>query len=133
MKQRRHRRVSPEIQALIDIRHKAGLTQTDIAKRAKVSVSTVSLFEKGRGGHERVQSALEEAYHLIETLGISRSDRGGALDSSWLRRQTISFLKQNCLGVIEQKQSHLAHFVLSSEDVYQFGRLILLASGKHVD
>jgi transcriptional regulator with XRE-family HTH domain len=61
-----------------------------------------------------------------------RHDRHvGKIDTAWLKRQTESFLRQNCTAIVERDR--LAHFVLSTDAVYEYGRTILLAAGKNVE
>jgi len=64
--------------------------------------------------------------------GVSWRDRyDGKIDAAWLKRQTEIFLRQNCTAIVERDR--LAHFVLSTDAVYEYGRTILLAAGKNVD
>ena len=113
-------------------RKTAGLTQAGIAKLAGLSVLTVCKFEHGRRVSPRTEKALQDAYRtagMCSALGLD--GRPGHVDKEWLRRQTESFLRANSLGIVEKEK--IAHFVLSSERLYEYGRILLLAAGKNVD
>jgi transcriptional regulator with XRE-family HTH domain len=126
-------RAAQERQALIDRRKAAGMSQTNLARLARVSTSSVYNFENGRCLRPLVTQEIIKAYdRIIPTVSLGTEfPRRGSLDSAWLKKQTESFLRGNCLGAVEQKK--IIHFVLSSDRVYDFGRTILLAAGINID
>jgi transcriptional regulator with XRE-family HTH domain len=117
---------------LVRIRQEAGLSQGVMAKRSGVSVITIVRFEHGK--HVRIHTAkvIQSAYALVKKApDLQAFDGSGNLDAAWLRKQTENFLRQNCLGVVEKDK--FAHFILSTDRVYEYGRILLLAAGKNID
>jgi DNA-binding XRE family transcriptional regulator len=118
--------------ALVRRRKAAGLSQGGVARLAQVSTTTICHFEKGIEIRPALEKSVREAFsRIMDASEIINPERKGAMDKEWLRRQTDSFLRSNCLGVVEQDNK--VHFVLSFERAYEFGRALLLAAGKNVD
>jgi transcriptional regulator with XRE-family HTH domain len=117
---------------LVRCRKKAGVSQLTIARRAGVSLPTIVNFERNRDLRPANDRAVRAAYGTIgKCTAIGLDGKPGQIDSSWLRRQTESFLRANCLGVVEKDGK--AHVVLSTERVYEYGRVLLLSVGRNVD
>ena len=113
-------------------RAQAGISRADLAIRAHVSLSTVIRYESGAPTRWASEQAIRRAYEDILAARQLGPDSGrGHLDAGWLRRYTDSFLRQHAVGVVEKQK--LAHFVLSSDRLYEYGRLLLLQLGKNID
>ena len=115
------------------LRSRAGISRAELAARARVSVSTVIRYESGSATRWITEQAIRRAYEDLvaaRQMGLDPG-HGRLLDSEWLRRYTDSFLRQNAAGVVEKQR--LAHFVLSSDRLYEYGRLLLLQLGKNID
>jgi len=130
MKHHRRHKIAPEIQAFIEVRREARISQALMAKRAGVCATTVMKFERGDRIGPMTEKPIRAAYEQISALGDIRG-AGGEIDATWLRRQTESFLKTQSLGFCEKDR--LAYFVISAEKFYEYGRLVLLAAGKNID
>ncbi|MFA5168935.1 MAG: hypothetical protein WC530_10455 [Candidatus Omnitrophota bacterium] len=118
---------------LIKRRREAGISQQSMGRLAGVSAITIINFEKGRPLRPLTKAAIDRAYNHIESYkSIGGRSFRGEVDAAWLKRMTESFLRQNSSGVVETREK-LAHFVVSSDRVYEFGRTILLAVGKNID
>lgn len=126
-------RLTPETRALVEARHKAGFSQEALAARSGISIGPIVKFESGRKTRPHTDAMLRKAYAELSMMKFDKvkGDGGTLLDAAWLRRQTETFLRVNALGVVEKGGQ--AHFVISSETVYRFGKAILLASGKNID
>jgi DNA-binding XRE family transcriptional regulator len=121
-----------DILELVKARQEIGFSQTVMAKRAGVSVNTVVTFEHGRRVSARMAKTLRDTYTRIKIVpDFQAFDGSGNMDAAWLRKQTETFLRNNCLGIVEKEK--LAHFVLSTERLYEYGRILLLAAGKNID
>jgi len=114
------------------LRSRAGISRAELAARARVSVSTVIRYESGSATRWITEQAIRRAYEdLVAARQLGLDPGHVRLDSEWLRRYTDSFLRQNAAGVVEKQR--LAHFVLSSDRLYEYGRLLLLQFGKNLD
>ncbi len=113
-------------------RRAAHISQVGMAKLAGVSSVTIANFEKNRPLRPITRAAVERAYGNIQDCSVlAQGIRNGELDSCWLKKQTESFLRANCLGVVEKEK--MVHYILTPGRVYDFGRLVLLAAGKNID
>ncbi|MFA7334945.1 MAG: helix-turn-helix transcriptional regulator [Kiritimatiellia bacterium] len=116
---------------LISRRRDAGISQKSMGHLAGVSVITIGNFEKGRPLRPLTRQAIEKAYDHIQSYKSIGKAMRGEIDKDWLKKMTDSFLRQNSTGVVEKEK--MVHFVISSGQVYEFGRTILLAAGKNID
>lgn len=126
------RSADSDLRALVRIRQEAGISQSILAKRAGVCAVTLAAFEHGQSVRIHTAKVLRQAYLMLARAPELQSfGEAGILDASWLKRQAESFLRSNSIGVVEKDK--LAHFVLSSERIYEFGRIVLLAAGKNIE
>jgi predicted transcriptional regulator len=117
---------------LVRRRKAAGLSQGGVARLAQVSTTTICHFERGIEIRPALEKSVREAFsRIVDASEMINPERKDAMDKEWLRRQTDSFLRSNCLGVVEQDNK--VHFVFSFDRAYEFGRTLLLAAGKNID
>lgn len=114
-------------------RKAARYSQSAVAGLAGVTYYTVLRFEHGLPMRSKTDALLRRTYAALSQKAAPAPVRNPCdlLNEEWLRRQVDVFLRGNCLGVVERDRR--AHFVVSTESVYELGRKLLLAAGRNID
>lgn len=122
----------------VRLRRESGLSGAAMARRAGVSYPTLKAFEAGKKIRGMNTAKLIPAYESCKKVEAVLPPAGDGDDgknfhnAEWLRAQVRAFVSDNDLTIVELGRSGMRSIVMTHDQVFEFGRIILLAVGKNV-
>lgn len=152
-----------DLTAFVTARHKQGISRADMALFAKVKEKTIVNFENGQRARSfwgrRVIAAYKNIGEFARRKGLDSPDddeyddlmkspkpyerrgprtdddeRKALHDKTWLRRQIFTIMRDNDIPALTLPASgrHVG-FVVTGDQLYELGRVLLLAVGTNVE